>query len=306
VRALNAGCPPSSPELANWLSAVKLTRAILRYTVALLVITYGFAKLNGSQFTILDSELDKPMGQVSGFWLTWYYFGYSKFYGNLIALAQIIGGVLLMFPRTTLLGSCLLLPIIANIILIDLFYAVDLGALLVALFIEVALLIIVRPHLMELYDLFWVRQKPLVPTKLSPRMATIGKYIVRVLLIVLPAIFTYWVANFNNRFPTPIDGTWDVVEVSPSLERDNDAPTVVFFERNRAHLCVFKGRDGSYAGHHFEVNTNERTIGIWQYWLQKGPQIFDGSYDMSEQRIRLNGRYASDAGAVMFVLRKRE
>lgn len=67
---------------------MKLTRTILRYVVAFLVITYGFAKLNGSQFTILDSELDKPMGQVSGFWLTWYYFGYSKFYGNPLPLRR--------------------------------------------------------------------------------------------------------------------------------------------------------------------------------------------------------------------------
>ncbi len=47
--------------------------SFLRYFVALAVILYGFAKLNGSQFTILQSELDKPLGEVSGFWLTWYY-----------------------------------------------------------------------------------------------------------------------------------------------------------------------------------------------------------------------------------------
>src|SRR6185436_11199328 len=117
---------------------MKLTRTVLRYLVAVLIITYGFAKLNGSQFTILDSELDKPLGQVSGFWLTWYYFGYSQFYGNFIGLAQVLGGVLLMFGRTTLLGACLLLPIIANIILVDIFYVIDPGALLVAVFMEVA------------------------------------------------------------------------------------------------------------------------------------------------------------------------
>ena len=138
---------------------MKLTRTVLRYLVAVLIITYGFAKLNGSQFTILDSELDKPLGQVSGFWLTWYYFGYSQFYGNFIGLAQVLGGVLLMFGRTTLLGACLLLPIIANIILVDIFFSIDPGALLVALFIEVALLIILGPNLMEFYDLFWVKQK---------------------------------------------------------------------------------------------------------------------------------------------------
>ena len=43
---------------------------------------------NPAQFTVLDSELDKPMGDVSGFWLTWHWLGYSKVYGSLIALAS--------------------------------------------------------------------------------------------------------------------------------------------------------------------------------------------------------------------------
>jgi hypothetical protein len=66
------------------------------WIAALICLVYGFAKINGSQFTILDSELTKPMGEVSGFWLTWYYFGYSPFYGTLIALIQIGAGILLV------------------------------------------------------------------------------------------------------------------------------------------------------------------------------------------------------------------
>jgi hypothetical protein len=55
--------PPSSvrtrvPSRARWFAAV-------------FCIMYGFDKLNGAQFTVLDSELARPMGQVSGFWLTW-------------------------------------------------------------------------------------------------------------------------------------------------------------------------------------------------------------------------------------------
>ena len=42
--------------------------AAVRWFAALIAVVYGFAKLNGSQFTILDSELDRPMGEVSGFW----------------------------------------------------------------------------------------------------------------------------------------------------------------------------------------------------------------------------------------------
>ena len=48
---------------------------VARWVAATICILYGFAKINGSQFTVLDSELTKPLGDVSGFWLTWY-FGY--------------------------------------------------------------------------------------------------------------------------------------------------------------------------------------------------------------------------------------
>lgn len=66
-----------------------------RWLAAVLMIAYGFAKLNGSQFTVLDSEVTKPMGEVSRFWLTWYYFGVSTVYGTVIALVEIGGGLLL-------------------------------------------------------------------------------------------------------------------------------------------------------------------------------------------------------------------
>src|SRR2546421_429888 len=134
---------------------MKAVYTVLRFLAAFLLLVYGFAKLNGSQFTILASELDKPMGEVSGFWLTWYYFGYSPIYGNFIALVQVFGGILLMFRKTTLLGTCILLPVIINIILVDIFFQIDVGALLVAVIIAAALIIILSFHRVELLEVFW-------------------------------------------------------------------------------------------------------------------------------------------------------
>src|SRR5437762_9958483 len=135
-----------------------------RYLAFFLILIYGFAKLNGSQFTILQSELDKPMGAVSGFWLTWYYFSYSPVYGTLIALLQIVGGVLLMFRKTTLLGACILFPVVTNIILVDICFAIDFGALLVAIIIESALIIILAAYKRELVELFWTKQDMALPS----------------------------------------------------------------------------------------------------------------------------------------------
>jgi hypothetical protein len=93
----------------------------LRFYAAFTLLGYGFAKVMGAQFTVLDSQLAKPMGEVSGFWLTWYYFGYSPVYSAIVAGAQILGAILLCFRRTAFLGTLLLIPVMVNIVGIDLY-----------------------------------------------------------------------------------------------------------------------------------------------------------------------------------------
>lgn len=123
---------------------------VARWLAAVLMIAYGFAKLTGSQFTVLDSELSKPMGEVSGFWLTWYYFGSSTVYGTVIALVEIGGGLLLAWPRTALVGALVLLPVVGNIILMDVVFGI--GALPASVTILICLLIVVRPHARRLAE----------------------------------------------------------------------------------------------------------------------------------------------------------
>ena len=231
---------------------MKATYTTSRFVASFLILIYGFAKINGSQFTILASELDKPMREVSGFWLTWYYFGYSSIYGNFIALVQITGGILLMFRKTTLLGSCILLPVITNIIFVDIFYAIDPGALLVALIIEAVLIVILAPHKDELVEVFWRKQNSFIASGRSGKLKVYGTYAIRILMILIPAIFTYWIANYNNRLPTPIDGGWTVVETFPHNESTSNALTAIFFERNRAY--------GECGGASFDNDLRHRNI----------------------------------------------
>src|SRR5207248_947892 len=188
--------PPVHQEEVPWPPGAIWGYRILRYFVAFFVLLYGFAKLNGSQFTILDSELDKPLGHVSGFWLTWYYFGYSAVYGNLIGLVQIAGGVLLMFRKTTLLASCLLLAVVTNIILVDIFYQIALDALVVAILLELGFIGILSFHKRELLELFWSKQNSAFPDQPSSKSRVFVKYAVCALMIVAPAVFTYRVANY--------------------------------------------------------------------------------------------------------------
>jgi hypothetical protein len=258
----------------------------VRWVAAALCIVYGFAKLNGSQFTVLDSELTRPLGQVSGFWLTWYYFGFSPIYGSLIALIQIGGGILLAWPRTALLAALLLAPVMANIVLIDVFYGIDLGATVVALGILGCLFFVIAPHA----DRLWA------VVLLDRAGRRNGLRVVALALILVGAFgFTWWVANVNNRNPTPIDGVWQVV----SEPEDGPGPTwrQVFFERNRASWVTFRTSDGTDELHHFEVD-GQGVVRIWETWLKKGPLIMEGRLT-DDGRLELDSRGAQNSRRIV-------
>jgi hypothetical protein len=271
--------------------------ASLRYGIAFVLICYGFAKLMGSQFTILESELDKPMRQVSGFWLTWYYFGYSPVYGNLIALVQIGGGLLLTFRRTVLLGACILFGVVSNIVLVDVFYGIDSGALLVAVLLWWGLLSILLRYRAPLVALFWDATASPEPARASRR--AVAAWAVRAGMLAFAAGFTYWVANYNNRRPTPLDGTWDVAAAQGFQGRS--APSRIYFERNRAYQSVFRYADSTVV-HHFEVDPEQRTVQIWNRWLRKNGRLFAGTYALDADRLRLTGRLAGSPQPVTLQL----
>jgi hypothetical protein len=83
---------------------------------------------------------------VSSFWLTGYYFPYSAVYGSLLAVVQIAGELLLTSRRWWLAGALLLLPLMGNIVLIDVFYGVDLGGPFMAVVVLAGLFVLLAPY----------------------------------------------------------------------------------------------------------------------------------------------------------------
>jgi hypothetical protein len=247
-----------------------------RWIAAGLCILYGFAKLNGSQFVVLDSELSRPMGDVSGYWLTWYYFGYSPTYGALIALIQIAGGILLTFRRTALAAALALIPVFANILLIDIFFRISVGATMMALLILGCCAAVIAPHVSRL------RRTVLLDTpahSLAPRLAMLA------VLLVAGWSVTWLGVRYFKRAPTAIDGTWLVVS-EPGQSGTVALPwREVFFERNQAHKVVFRSPSGD-AIHYFEVGP-DRIVRIWETLHSKGPLIMQG-------RVRPDGRLQLD------------
>lgn len=106
---------------------------------------YGAAKILGTQFQPPHYVLDRPIGELNGFWLTWTYYGFSRAMRLILGWTQIIGCALILFRASRLIGVFILLPVIVNIDLIDNFYHIsplaNFNALHYTFFLVVLLLI---------------------------------------------------------------------------------------------------------------------------------------------------------------------
>lgn len=130
----------------------------LRYICAWFLFTYGIAKLAGHQLQLPASFAQQPVGSLSGYNLTWYYFSYSHAYRDIVAVVQILSATLLLFRKSSLLAALMMLPVMTNIVMINVFYWIGPGAMGTSLFITCALLLILWREREAFRLLLWETQ----------------------------------------------------------------------------------------------------------------------------------------------------
>ncbi len=239
-------------------------RAILRYWLALEIATYGFAKILKTQFSHSYLRSDTPIGELNGFSLTWHYFSHSYIMTVIIALVQIIGSALLLTRRTTLLGATILLPVLLNIMLINIFYDIALGAFINSVIFSLGLI--------YLLSLEWAPLKMIYLHSVSQLPAIqfgFVKNVIRFLCIATAFGFIYFLVS--QRPESPLVGKWKVVSLQKNgvaakpdtWLTDSLAWSNVYFEENaRMAFCAnpyfFEDKRATYS--HYDFDTLKKTL----------------------------------------------
>src|SRR5262249_30844662 len=130
----------------------------LRYLSGFLLFTYGLSKLLGIQFTLPPETALRPVGSLTGRQLTWYYYSYSHAYANILGLTQLAGGAMLLFRKTAMLGAAMILPVMLNSLMVNIFSSIALVALCTSAFIVGSMLAILWHDRRALVDVFWTDQ----------------------------------------------------------------------------------------------------------------------------------------------------
>jgi len=98
----------------------------LRWYLAYYMIDYGWSKMTEGQFQVHDPAiLDLPLKDIDKFHLAWHLFGMNNMINYGAGFFQILGGILIVINRTTLIGALLLLPVLSQIFLIDIAYTTN-------------------------------------------------------------------------------------------------------------------------------------------------------------------------------------
>jgi len=171
---------PHYAGLHGWL------RVLVRYTLALTLLSYACAKIIPTQFSHLQSRLvAESYGQSSPMALLWNFMGYSTPYTVFGGFAELLPAVFLLFRRTALLGALLSFCVLLNIVMLNFCY--DVPVKLYSLNLLLLSVVLIAPEVPRLFRIF-VLNYPAVPSNLreplvTRRVALVVKVLVLVILL---------------------------------------------------------------------------------------------------------------------------
>lgn len=205
-----------------------LLRSGLRWYLATQMIGYGLAKLSTltNQFPPPGLyRLAQPYGESSPMGLLWTFMGSSRAYTAFGGAMEFLGGVLLLWRRTALLGACVSVAVMLNVMLMNFCY--DVPVKLFSAHLVVAGWCILQPDASRLVRVF-LGSGPVAPRMLAPPLGSrASRWIHRglktafVLLVLVLPLYSFWSGERSTASARPALGEWKLA----TLEIDGKAVT---------------------------------------------------------------------------------
>lgn len=250
-----------SQKYHTWLTT------LLRYWMALLISLFGFEKIINVNFAFSFHVDDSLASALTGQELTWKYYGYSYALSFIIALFQLVGSVLLLFRRTILPGVTILLPVMFNIVMINLFYHIGPITCFTSIVITLGLSYLLFLRKDDIIALF---------SQYKPTFPSVGNNLLRIVArffcILIPCLSILYF-NYNVRQSEKYFGKWKVETMmrngtaisERAWEKDNlDWKTIYIEERGKMYCCpnpyVYVDSTSIYMNYTFDVKKNSFNV----------------------------------------------
>jgi len=192
-------------------------RLLLRFSLGLALIVYGIAKVIPNQMPPPRPwTLVQRLGELAPMRLLWTFMGASPAYQRFTGLAELLGGVLLLVPRTVLLGALVGIVDMVMVVMLNLCY--DVPVKIMSFHYLVMGLLLLAPDLRRLADVFLFNRTvepagpppPLFRRQWLDRVPQVLFFLLG--LWVIGESFYYGHQRYQERHPPrpPFYGAWNV------------------------------------------------------------------------------------------------
>ncbi len=188
----------------------------LRYYLAFIMFSYGISKLFVQQMPYPSlAQFYTPLGEFTPMRFTWMYLGYSAPYQFFGGLLETLGGLLILFRRTLLLGLLVLVGVMGNVFLLNLFYGVPVK--LFSFFLMLIILYLLLEYRGRLLN--FLLNRPTTPVAIAPYFDKAWQQYLRIGLKVAFLVYAFGYTFYNGydyyqeskQFtPLAIEGAFDV------------------------------------------------------------------------------------------------
>lgn len=297
---------PAYERLYGWL------RLYVRFVLGYTLMVYGASKVIPLQMPApYLTRLIEPYGDSSPMGLLWTFVGASKGFEILSGCAEMLGGVLLILPRTTLLGALVCLADTVMIFTLNMCY--DVPVKLYSLHLFLMSVFLVAPDFRRLLNLFVLNRGAEAPYSLPlfrrarlERAAVVLQVLFGLYLACLSMYGVYQFANVAGPYAQrpPLYGIWMVEEFSadgqarPPLTTDAARWQRVIFQR--AGSLTIQPMTGPNQTFTLELNQEARTLSLgkpddanWKATLafdkpDEGRMTLEGEADGHKIQARLS------------------
>jgi uncharacterized membrane protein YphA (DoxX/SURF4 family) len=193
-------------------------RFLLRFTLATALIVYGMIKVIPNQMPApRPTMLLQRLGELTPMRLLWTYMGASAPYQIFTGLAELLGGVLLLVPRTTLFGALVAFADMTMVLMLNLCY--DVPVKINSFHYWIMTLILIAPDARRLLDALVLNRvtEPAAPVPLfqRPRRERMAQILFLIFGLYLIGTSTVeGIERYRERNPPkpPFYGAWTVEE----------------------------------------------------------------------------------------------
>jgi hypothetical protein len=278
----------------------------IRYCLGFTMLTYGIVKVFPSQFgTITSYRLYQQLGDMSPMGLLWTFMAHSTSYQFFAGLMECLGGALLLFRKTRLLGALISVGVMVNVFALNMCY--DVPVKLYSFLLVLMALYLTAPDFKQLLNFFILQKPTTVPPQYQPSFSDkkgykIGRIVLKLALILgLVTPLVLQMLESEDKRAEPLSAFYGPYSVSKHIKNNVDLPLTdslrwekFFIDRRGAYNIIFVSNEmGVRDRINFEKNDSTKTI---KFSTVKDTTKYLFTYQQPDTTtLILNGKFGKDS-----------